>query len=281
MSHPSTGVASLVIRLRSWVTWVTMDIIPVLDISRGLAVWAQGGDRARYEPVASALVPEEVGDAVALMQAFRRRLGATCSYVADLDAIQGGAVQRTLIRELAQLETGFAGAIMVDAGVHSPESTVEVLSCGASQVVVGLETLRAFTDLADIVRVVGQDRVVFSVDLRAGSPILHPAMDEAAGAQPDAVSLTAQAVDAGASTLLLLDLARVGTGCGADLGLLEEMRERFPGVRLLAGGGVLARRDLERIRDAGCDGVLVASAIHAGTISAADLAALAGAPVGA
>ena len=257
-----------------------MDIVPVLDLSRGLAVWAQGGDRARYEPVASALVPEEVGDAVALMQAFRRRLGATSSYVADLDAIQGGAVQRTLIRELAQLETGFAGAIMVDAGAHTPESTFEVLSCGASQVVVGLETLRGFSDLARIVRVVGADRVVFSVDLRAGSPILHSGMDDAAG-QPDAVSLTAQAVEVGVSTLLLLDLARVGTGCGADLGLLEELRLRFPGIRLLAGGGVLARRDLERMRDAGCDGALVASAIHAGTISAADLAALAGVPVGA
>src|SRR3954466_5759564 len=142
-----------------------MDIIPVLDLSRGLAVWAQGGDRAHYEPVTSALVPEDTGDPVALMRAFRRRLGATSCYVADLDAIQGGAVQRTMLRELAQLETGFAGAIMVDAGAHSPESTFEVLACGASQVVVGLETLRAFPDLGEIVRIVGVGRVVFSVDL--------------------------------------------------------------------------------------------------------------------
>jgi phosphoribosylformimino-5-aminoimidazole carboxamide ribotide isomerase len=258
-----------------------MDVIPVLDLSRGLAVWAQGGDRASYEPVNSALVPEETGDAVALLQAFRRRLGATSCYVADLDAIQGGAVQRTMLRELAQLETGFAGAIMVDAGAHSAQSTFEVLACGASQVVVGLETLRAFTDLAEIVHVVGDHRVVFSVDLRLGTPVLHPEMHDAAGAQPDALSLAAQAAEAGVSTLLLLDLARVGTGCGADLGLLEELRGRFPLMRLLVGGGVLARRDLERMRDAGCDGALVASAIHAGTITAPDLAALAGTPTGA
>jgi phosphoribosylformimino-5-aminoimidazole carboxamide ribotide isomerase len=258
-----------------------MEIIPVLDLSYGQAVWAQGGDRARYEPVVSALVPEAVGDAVALLQAFRRRLGATSCYVADLDAIEGGAVQRTLLKELAQFETGFAGAIMVDAGAHSPESTFEVLACGASQIVVGLETLRAFTDLADIVQMLGEQDVVFSVDLRAGSPILHPGMQDASGAVPDAVSLTAQAVDAGVSTLLLLDLARVGAGCGVDVGLVEELRRRFPLVRLLAGGGVLARRDLERMRDAGCDGALVASAVHKGTITAADLAALSGVTVGA
>jgi uncharacterized protein related to proFAR isomerase len=49
----------------------------------------------------------------------------------------------------------------------------------------------------------------------------------------------------------------------------------------MAGGGVLARRDLDRMRDAGCDGALVASAIHAGTITAADLADLSADPVGA
>jgi phosphoribosylformimino-5-aminoimidazole carboxamide ribotide isomerase len=258
-----------------------MDIIPVLDLAGGVAVWAQAGDRARYEPVESALMPSAVGDAVALLRAFRTRLGATACYIADLDAIQGGAVQRTMLRELAQFEAGFAGAIMVDAGAHTPESTLEVMACGASQVVIGLETLRAFTDLAEIVRLVGEDQVVFSVDLRQGSPILHPAIQDAVGAQPDALSLAAQAVEAGVTSVLLLDLARVGTGCGADLGRIEELRKRFPELRLLAGGGVLARRDLDRMRDAGCDGALVASAIHAGTITAADLAELAAEPVGA
>jgi phosphoribosylformimino-5-aminoimidazole carboxamide ribotide isomerase len=258
-----------------------MDIIPVLDLARGVAVWAQAGDRARYEPVASALMPSAVGDAVALLGAFRTRLGATACYIADLDAIQGGAVQRTMLRELAQLETGFAGPIMVDAGAHTLESTLEVMACGASQVVIGLETLRAFTGLAEIVHRLGEEQVVFSVDLRLGSPILHPAMQDAMGAQPDALSLAAQAVDAGVASLLLLDLARIGTGCGADLGLIEELRRRFPDLRLLAGGGVLARRDLDRMRDAGCDGALVASAIHAGTITATDLAELTAEPVGA
>lgn len=258
-----------------------MDIIPVLDLARGLAVRAQAGDRSRYEPVASALAPDAGDDPVAIMRAFRSRLGATACYVADLDAIQGGAVQRAMLRELAQLETGFAGAILVDAGAHTPESSFEVLAAGASEVVIGLETLRAFTDLRDIVHVVGESRVVFSLDLRMGSPILHPAMHDAEGAAPDALGLATQAMETGVGTMVVLDLARVGTGCGTDLGLLEALRRRFPLVRLLAGGGVLARRDLDRMRDAGCDGALVASAIHAGTITAADLADLAPEAVGA
>jgi phosphoribosylformimino-5-aminoimidazole carboxamide ribotide isomerase len=251
-----------------------MHIIPVLDLAGGIAVHAQAGERTRYSPLRSGLIPERVGDAVALLRAYHAVLDVQECYVADLDAIQGGAIQRTLIRELAEFHTGFLGALMVDAGTSQPGGALEVLSCGASEVVVGLETLHAFADLANIVQVVGPSRIVFSLDLRLGSPILHPAMRDAHGAGPDVLTLADQVAEAGVQTLLLLDLGRVGTGCGVDLGLLETLRRRFPRLRLLAGGGVLTRLDLERMRDTGCDGALVASAIHAGRLTMADLAAL-------
>jgi phosphoribosylformimino-5-aminoimidazole carboxamide ribotide isomerase len=251
-----------------------VQIIPVLDLAGGMAVHAQAGDRSRYAPLESGLVPGRVGDPAALLRAFHATLGLHECYIADLDAIQGGPVQRTLIRELAEFHTGFAGALLVDAGTHLPEGALEVLSCGASQVVIGLETLHAFADLATIVGVVGSTRVVFSLDLRLGDPILHPDMHDAQGPGPDAIQLAEQAASAGVATLLLLDLGRVGTGCGVDLGLLESLHSRLPNIRLLAGGGVLTRRDLERMRDAGCDAALVASAIHNGRLSASDLAAV-------
>ena len=254
-----------------------MQIIPVLDLAGGVAVHAQAGDRSRYAPLTSDLAPDRTGDAVALLRAFHAVLGVHEGYVADLDAIQGGALQRTLIRQLAEFHTGFAGALLVDAGTNRAGGALEVLSCGASEVVVGLETLQAFADLAAMVDVVGPSRLVFSLDLRLGNPVLHPAMQDAGGG-PDALSLATQAVAAGIATLLLLDLGRIGTGCGVDIGLLETLRRRFPGIRLLAGGGVLTRRDLERMRDAGCDGALVASAIHTGRVSASDLSDLAAPP---
>lgn len=246
----------------------------MLDLARGVAVHARAGERSRYEPVRSVLAPGAEGDPVALLRAFRAKLGAAECYVADLDAIQGGAVQRSVLRELAQLETGFAGSLLVDAGTHRAASTLELLACGASDVVVGLESLRAFSDLAAIVELAGPSRVVFSLDLRLGAPILHPAMQDAHGPQPDPAGVAARAVDAGVRSLLVLDIGRVGTGRGVDLGLLEGLRRRFTAERLLAGGGVSTRRDLDRMRDAGCDAALVASAIHAGRIGAADVAAL-------
>jgi phosphoribosylformimino-5-aminoimidazole carboxamide ribotide isomerase len=253
-----------------------MEIIPVLDLARGVAVHARAGDRATYQPVRSVLLPDCVGDPLALIRAFRERLGAGRCYLADLDAIGGGALQSSMLRRLAEMEGGLTGPLLVDAGTRSPDGALELLSLGVSEVVVGLETLRAFADLAAVLDSVGPHRVVFSLDLRMGHPIFHPDVGHAGDLAADALSLASQAIESGATSLLVLDLGRVGTGRGVDLGLFERLRRRLPGIRLLAGGGVRSRQDLDRMRDAGCDGALVASALHDGSVSASDVSGLIG-----
>jgi phosphoribosylformimino-5-aminoimidazole carboxamide ribotide isomerase len=250
-----------------------MQLIPVLDLAHGVAVQARAGERARYRPAESALTPGVAGDPLALIQAYRDNLGARECYVADLDAIQGGGTQRRQLRDLAR--SGAPCGLLVDAGISDAGGALEVLALGVDRVVVGLETLRAFGDLASIVAAAGPERVVFSLDLRLGRPMLHPANRDSSGPEPTAVSLAGRAVASGVKVLLVLDVGRVGTGSGVDLELVETLRRRFPSERLLAGGGVTGRRDLDRIRDTGCDGVLVATALHTGRVAAADLRALA------
>jgi phosphoribosylformimino-5-aminoimidazole carboxamide ribotide isomerase len=219
----------------------------------------------RYAAVTSALTPGMMGDARALLQAYRDRLGARECYVADLDAIQGGEVQGELLRDLAR--AGPSRGLLIDAGAADRARALEVLRLGAERVVIGLETLRSFDHLASILAAAGPDRVVFSLDLRLGRPVTHPGLPEA---QADAVSLAARAAAAGTVTLLVLDLTRVGTGAGVDLELLAALRRRFPSQRLLAGGGVGGSADLERLRRTGCDGALVATALHRGKVGPAD-----------
>ena len=247
-----------------------MRIIPVLDLAHGVAVHARAGDRSRYQPVRSVLAPRALGDPRALLRGYRERLGAGECYVADLDAIQGEPPQHALLRELA------AGGdrLLVDAGAADVASSRALLDRGAGRVVVGLESLRSLGELPKIVAALGTDRLVFSLDLRHGRPVLHPELRLLAGSDPE--SLAAQALDAGVASVLVLDLARVGTGGGVDLRLLAAVRRAVAAGELLAGGGVRTRRDLERMRDAGCDGALVASALHAGEVGRADLQDLAG-----
>jgi uncharacterized protein related to proFAR isomerase len=101
--------------------------------------------------------------------------------------------------------------------------------------------------------------------------VSHPGLPQA---QADAVSLAARAVAAGVVGLLVLDLARVGTGGGVDLELLATLRRRCPSQRLLAGGGVGGPADLERLKRTGCDGALVATALHRGKLEPANFRAM-------
>lgn len=240
-----------------------MRVIPVLDLARGRAVSGRGGRRDAYMPVRSRLV-STAGDARALTRAYRHVLGCDECYVADLDALGGGAVQREVLRDL----TSLGGRLLVDAGVTTPARARELLADGVQRLIVGLETLPSFEALAAVTRSVGPASVIFSLDLRNGRPL------SASGPRGTPVDLARAAIAAGASALLLLDVARVGSGQGVDVVLLEELRRGHPNVELLAGGGVATRAQLEQLADIGLDAALVGTALHDGTLSAGDLSRL-------
>jgi phosphoribosylformimino-5-aminoimidazole carboxamide ribotide isomerase len=243
-----------------------MRVIPVLDLRAGQAVMARGGAREAYAPGPSLLVPEqEMGDAVAFTSAFHR-LGCEECYVADLDGITGAAPQRALIRALA----GSGVRLLVDDGAADPDRARATLSEGVGRVVVGLETLPVFDALRAIVAAIGRERIVFSLDLRNGRPVVR----QGAGQRGTVRELAEWAAAAGVSALLVIDLARVGTGAGPDLVLVDELRRALPTLELLAGGGVGSRVDLERLADVGCDGALVATALHDGRLGRRDLEAV-------
>ncbi len=226
---------------------------------------ARGGRREAYAPVRSQLVDGgAASDPVVLARAYRDVLGCDEWYVADLDALAGGAVQRALVRALA----GLRGRLLVDAAVSSPERARELIADGATRVVVGLESLPSLDALGRIARAVGLERTAFSLDLRDGAPLAEARLS----GRP--LELARAAVTAGAGAIIVLDLARVGSGHGVDSGLLEALRRAHPHVELLAGGGIGTVRDLERLADAGLDGALVATALHDGRIRRGDVAAV-------
>ena len=242
-----------------------MRVIPVLDLRGGQAVLARGGRREAYAPVRSQLVDGgAASDPLVLARAYRDVLGCDEWYVADLDALAGGAVQRALVRALA----GLRGRLLVDAAVSSPERARELIADGATRVVVGLESLPSLDALGRIARAVGLERTAFSLDLRDGAPLAEARLSGTP------LELARAAVTAGAGAIIVLDLARVSSGRGVDSGLLEALRRAHPHVDLLAGGGIGTVRDLERLADAGLDGVLVATALHDGRIKRDDVAAI-------
>lgn len=242
-----------------------MELIPVLDLRLGQAVHARRGEREQYQPVASALLPGQLGDALGLARTYRQTLRAKRCYLADLDAIQGLMPQWDLIASIANPVTGFGPGLLVDAGLSTPEQVEGLVSAGAGDLIVGLETLPTFADLSEIVKEAGEHPVVFSLDLLDGKPVRRRT-GRIATQEAVALELGARAADAGCRALLVLDLSAVGSEAGPrNLELLEALK-KMTGMPVYSGGGVRSRKDLKLLEDVGCDAALVGTALHAGTI---------------
>jgi phosphoribosylformimino-5-aminoimidazole carboxamide ribotide isomerase len=137
-------------------------------------------------------------------------------------------------------------------------------------VIVGLETLPSWTALEDVCAAIGGARAAFSLDLREGAPVISG--DLRRDEPPHMIA--ARAAGSGAGTIIVIDLARVGSDTGVDRAVIQNVRAAAPGVTLAAGGGIRGSEDLKVLADLGCDAVLVASALHDGRIRAGDVAAL-------
>jgi phosphoribosylformimino-5-aminoimidazole carboxamide ribotide isomerase len=140
-------------------------------------------------------------------------------------------------------------------------------------VVLGLETLRGPEALAQTVEQIGAPDVAFSLDLRQGVPIL-PEPNPWGSTNP--MQLLDIAIDRGVLRIILLDLARVGTGRGTGtIELLSEIRTRHPTLEVIVGGGISGAGDLRMLSEAGATAALVGSALHDGRIGREDGMALA------
>lgn len=234
-------------------------IIPVLDVMGGVVVRAVGGRRDEYRPIESRVTlsthPVQVAaNLLALTSAAEL-------YVADLDAIRGG---REVSPQVQRLFREFASPFWVDIGINSLRPASLLPELPNVWPVVGLETASEPRHLADTLAVCGTRRVAFSIDLNRGR-LLGQWAAWGIEHERDVLGLARRVIALGVRTLIVLDLARVGTGtgCGTE-SVLKAIRAEFPDVELIAGGGVQTVADVNRLGESGANAVLVASALHDG-----------------
>jgi phosphoribosylformimino-5-aminoimidazole carboxamide ribotide isomerase len=239
-----------------------MRVVPVIDLKGGVVVHARRGQRTDYAPLHSPLVDGCEPVAVA------RALCAVCQtptvYVADLDALAGAPVDTATLTALAAVAQPW-----VDAGATTVARTAALDRAGVARNVLGTESLgpEAAVDPRDAAGGSGgghaAPRTVLSVDLRDGrliSPRPELAGREAAAAVPLAAALNVR-------ELLVIDLARVGSGSGPPLQAVAQLAAALPGLEIYAGGGVRDDADLRALQSAGAAGALVATALHEGRVT--------------
>jgi len=228
-----------------------MILIPVVDLMRGQVVRAVRGNRQAYQPIVSTLCTGS--DPVEIARALCRHCDSALLYVADLDALLGGAVQVDVLRRMLEALPGVE--LWVDAGFDdAPRAAglrAQLGALGARVVpVFGSESLASREALQ---RCCADARAaVLSLDRRDGRRL------DAAGAW-ELPALWPQRV-------IVMTLERVGADTGPDLDTLRAVQARSPATQLVGAGGIRHADDLEQARAAGAFAWLVASALHDGRL---------------
>jgi phosphoribosylformimino-5-aminoimidazole carboxamide ribotide isomerase len=235
-------------------------LIPVLDVMNGQVVRAVGGRRDGYRAICCPLTGSR--EPIHVARSLLRLANATELYVADLDAIIGKPVVSPTTRGILE---NCGVPTWLDAGIGRTD-VLDFPETLHLRPVVGSETCRVPEILLETLIEPLRRPVGFSLDLKDGR-LLGNWRGWALKDDRDVTPLARRVIGMGVRTLIVLDLARVGTGTGTGTeDLLRAIRAEFPSIDLIAGGGVRTWADVDRLGEAGATGVLVASALHDGTL---------------
>ncbi len=215
-----------------------MRLIPVIDLKEGVAVHARRGQRDAYQ----ALSPN--ADVFAVIDTFLQGYDFKVIYLADLNAIMGRGDNTALIERVLR---------------HYP--TIEFwLDCG----------LPIRLDLPNYLPVLGSECCDVAMLTDFARPFVL-SLDFSPEDKPlgDARLFVEAAL--WSRRVIIMTLARVGSESGADIDKLRYYRAAFPEPEFIASGGVRNVDDLQRLKAIDINTVLIASALHSGTISKADI----------
>jgi phosphoribosylformimino-5-aminoimidazole carboxamide ribotide isomerase len=193
--------------------------------------------------------------------------GAEMLHVVDLDAaLQTGTNNRKMIYKIAasiQIPVQAAG------GIRSVEIINEMLK-NVNKIVLG--TI-AFRDPALIGKMLKKkkERIVLAVDHRDRTVVVNGWKEKTNFSIQNAI-YDFQA--AGISEFLLTSVEKDGTLSGPDFSSLR-YASAFPGIKIIASGGVSSLEDILRARTAGCSSIILGKALYDRRISIAHARALA------
>lgn len=222
-----------------------MEIIPVIDLKGGQAVHAKLGLRDQYRPLQTPLCPD--GDPFTYVTALLSLFPFRTIYVADLDALMEKGSNLDLIQQM--IMTFDQTEFWVDQGLDI--LTHQDTGQQAWTAVLGSESLPE-SGLKTLL--LGKESTVLSLDFSEHGILGPEQIIENEYLWPERT--------------IIMSLASVGGPSGPNWNRLDSFRRNWPQRDFFAAGGVRNAKDLGRLSSSGFAGVLVATALHRGDITA-------------
>lgn len=236
-----------------------IELIPAIDIIDGKCVRLTKGDYGQKkvyndDPVAQAKEFEKLG---------MKRLhvvdldGAKAKHVVNVDVLRG-------ITAATGLKVDFGG------GIKSDDDIEKAFAAGASLVTIGsIAVSQPDTFMRWLARY-GADKVILGADVRNGLVSINGWKEDTS---EKLLPFLARYVKAGVKSVLCTEISRDGTLSGPSTDLYREVMEAFPGIHLIASGGVGRNEDIIELDEAGIPAVVFGKAWYEGKINLEELKA--------
>lgn len=236
-----------------------IELIPAIDIIDGKCVRLTKGDYGQKkvyndDPVAQAKEFEKLG---------MKRLhvvdldGAKAKHVVNVDVLRG-------ITAATGLKVDFGG------GIKSDDDIEKAFAAGASLVTIGSIAVSQPDTFMRWLDRYGADKVILGADVRNGVVSINGWKEDTS---EKLLPFLARYVKAGVKNVLCTEISRDGTLSGPSTDLYREVMEAFPGIHLIASGGVGRNEDIIELDEAGIPAVVFGKAWYEGKINLEELKA--------
>ena len=140
---------------------------------------------------------------------------------------------------------------------------LQISSLGLHKIILATETIDSFDVIDDAIKELGPDKIIVSIDMKNQKII----SDCEEISQMDVYEIIDKLNERHIKEIILLDLAKIGSLRGDSASYYEKIREKYPEIKLIVGGGIKDIKDISSLEQSGFEGGLIATAIHTGKIT--------------
>ena len=214
-----------------------IELIPAIDIIGGQCVRLTKGDYDqktvyRDSPAEVAKEFEQIG--------FKRL------HVVDLDGAKSKHIVNSEV--LRRVTTDTQLVVDFGGGIKTDEDIEKAFAAGASMVTIGSIAVTDPDLFMGWLEKYGAEHIILGADVRHGKISINGWKEDSA---EDLLPFLKKYVDAGVKNVLCTEISKDGTLTGPAIELYQSIMAAYPGLHLIASGGVSSIDDIKALEAAG------------------------------
>lgn len=237
-----------------------MRIIPAIDIIDGKCVRLTQGDYTQKK------IYNE--DPLEVARGFEEA-GIDHLHLVDLDGAKAGKVTNWKVVEAICSGTGLK--VDFGGGIKTDEEITRLFDNGIAQVNLGSIAVKQPETVYGWIEKFGAEKIILSADVRNEMVAISGWLENSSLHITDFLQTY---LSRGIQYVTCTDISTDGTLQGPNVLLYKKIVSEFPGIKLIASGGVSSVADLKELNKIPVDGVIVGKAIYEGKIALTELTSI-------